>query len=159
MLHLINVGETLFQDNRLTKSLKEIPGVPVMYIIQNTMVLDKPSDCSVKRVEAVLAGEMLPTSQQHSIDKLKEEQLGVGEEGADEANRRKRKRKSGNPNPLSCLKKKKKGPTQQPTKSGGSGDGESNRKKRTRHHRKRKHAALGAGAGQTGSATTNPVKS
>ncbi|KAL2080239.1 hypothetical protein ACEWY4_024032 [Coilia grayii] len=133
------------QDNVLTKSLKDIPGVPVMYIIQNTVVLDKPSDSSLKRVQAVLVGELVTTSQQQNINKLKEEQ-GVG---ADEGTRRKRKRKSGNPNPLSCLKKKKKGPTQ-PTKST---DGD--KKKRTRH-RKRKHAAEGKGE-QTVTAKQNPA--
>lgn len=112
--------------------------MPVMYIIQNTMVLDKPSECTLKRVQAVLAGEMVTSSQQQNLSKLKEEQ-GVG---AEERLKRKRKRKSGNPNPLSCLKKKKIGPTQ-PTHTT-----DAVKKKRARR-RKRKPATGGAGGGPT----------
>lgn len=118
--------------------------MPVIYIIQNTMVLDKPSECSLKRVEAVLAGEMVTPSQQQSISKLKDEQ-GVGPQ---EGVRRHRKRKSGNPNPLSCMKKKKKGSTQ----STASTDGEKKKKSRPR---KRKPA--GGAGGKTVTANPNPV--
>ncbi|XP_041933447.1 rRNA-processing protein UTP23 homolog [Alosa sapidissima] len=134
------------QDNELTKGLKEIPGVPIMYVIQNTMVLDKPSECSLKRVQAVLAGEMVTPTQQQSISKLKEAQGVNAEEGV----RRKRKRKSGNPNPLSCMKKKKKGPTQPKQ----STDGEKKTKKSRK--RKRKPAVAGAG-GQTVTANPNTL--
>ncbi|KAM9494091.1 rRNA-processing protein UTP23 homolog [Clarias gariepinus] len=124
------------QDRELTTALMEIPGVPLIYIILNTMVLDKPSACSTKHVEAVQLGELVSPHQQQSIQSLKVEQ-GLGKDG-EEQQGKKRKRKSGNPNPLSCLKKKKKTMPQQPKRT----DGE--KKKRSRH---RKRSAAGASVG------------
>ncbi|XP_051949330.1 rRNA-processing protein UTP23 homolog [Xyrauchen texanus] len=123
------------QDQELTTALKKIPGVPLLYIILNTMVLDKPSECSLKHIEAVQLGELVSTSQQKSIQSLKEQQ-GLGKDG-EERRGKKRKRKSGNPNPLSCLKKKKPTP-QQPKKT------DREKKKRNRHRKKK--TAWGEGA-------------
>lgn len=114
------------QDRELTTSLTEIPGVPLIYIVQNTMVLDKPSACSLKHVEAVQLGELVSPHQQQSLQSLKAEQ-GLSKDG-EERRGKKRKRKSSNPNPLSCLKKKKKPMPQQPKT-----DGE---KKRSRHRKR-----------------------
>ncbi|XP_066531090.1 rRNA-processing protein UTP23 homolog [Hoplias malabaricus] len=117
------------QDRELTAGLMEIPGVPLLYIIQNTTVLDKPSECSLKHVKAVQLGELVSLTEQQSIQHLKTEQ-GLNKEG-EERRGQKRKRKSGNPNPLSCLKKKKKPMPQQPKTADGA------KKKRSRHrHRK-----------------------
>uniref|UniRef100_A0A8C8DBI8 UTP23 sensor motif region domain-containing protein n=1 Tax=Oncorhynchus tshawytscha TaxID=74940 RepID=A0A8C8DBI8_ONCTS len=77
-------------DQEVTSGLKKIPGVPLLYIILNTIVLDKP--------------KMVTPAQQQSINNLKEVQ-GIGQDG--ERQGKKRKRKFSNPNPLSCLKKKK----------------------------------------------------
>lgn len=115
------------QDHQVTAGLKKIPGVPLLYIIQNTIVLDKPSPASLKHVQAVQLGQLVTPAQQTVIRSLKEEQ-GLGKD--EERRGKKRKRKS-NPNPLSCLKKKKQ---QQPTQP-QSQEGE--KKKRSRH-RKRK---------------------
>ncbi|XP_030645076.1 rRNA-processing protein UTP23 homolog [Chanos chanos] len=138
------------QDKELTSALREIPGVPLLYIVLNTIVLDKPSSRSLKHVEAVQLGELVTPSQQHSIRSLKEEQ-GIGEDG-EERRGRKRKRKSGNPNPLSCLKKKKKkkekmAAPQLPRKD----DGE--KKKRSRH---RKRKGQGGEAPHISTNSTNP---
>lgn len=113
----------------MTTALMEIPGVPLIYIILNTMVLDKPSACSVKHVEAVQLGELVSPHHQHSLQSLKAEQ-GLSKDG-EERRGKKRKRKSGNPNPLSCLKKKKKPMPQQPKQT----DGEE-KKKRSRHRKR-----------------------
>lgn len=121
------------QDRELTKGVMEIPGVPLMYIIQNTMVLEKPSACSVKHVEAVQLGELVSPTEQQRIQNLKAEQ-GLSKYG-EEQRGKKRKRKSGNPNPLSCMKKKKKPMPQQPKRT------EAEKRKRSRH-RKRKPADL-----------------
>ncbi|XP_017310339.1 rRNA-processing protein UTP23 homolog [Ictalurus punctatus] len=130
------------QDRELTKALMEIPGVPLIYIVLNTMVLDKPSACSVKHVEAVQLGELVSPHQQQSLQSLKVEQ-GLSKDG-EERRGKKRKRKAGNPNPLSCLKKKKKNPmAQQPKMT----DGE---KKRRSRHRKR------SAAGPSVSVNPNP---
>ena len=98
-----------------------------MYIIVNTIVLDKPSQCSVSHVEAVALGEMVTPAQQQSINSLKEVQ-GIGQDG--ERRGKKRKRKISNPNPLSCLKKKKKQPPTQPLKT--------EKKKRNRQRKRTK---------------------
>ncbi|XP_072530983.1 rRNA-processing protein UTP23 homolog [Salminus brasiliensis] len=121
------------QDRDLTTGVMGIPGVPLLYIIQNTMVLDKPSACSLKHVEAAQLGELVSPTEQQSIQNLKAEQ-GLSKDGVEQQGK-KHKRKSGNPNPLSCLKKKKKPMPQQPKKT----DGE--KRKRSRH-RKRKPADL-----------------
>ncbi|XP_048057737.1 rRNA-processing protein UTP23 homolog [Megalobrama amblycephala] len=119
------------QDKELTKALKKIPGVPLIYIILNTMVLDKLSERTLKHVEAVQLGEIVSSPQQKSIQSLKEKE-GLGKDG-EEKTGKKRKRKSSNPNPLSCLKKKKKNKPmpQQPKKT----DGE--KKKRSRNRKRR----------------------
>ncbi|KAI5621494.1 rRNA-processing protein UTP23-like isoform X1 [Silurus asotus] len=116
------------QDRELTTALMAIPGVPLIYIVLNTMVLDKPSACSVKHVEAVQLGELVSPHYQQSLQSLKTEQ-GLCKD-SEERRGKKRKRKSSNPNPLSCLKKKKKPMPQQPN----STDGE--KKKRNRHRKK-----------------------
>ncbi|KAG7458273.1 hypothetical protein MATL_G00236400 [Megalops atlanticus] len=117
------------QDQDLTTAVKKIPGVPLLYIILNTIVLDKPSPRSVSHVQAVQAGELVTPEQQQSICKLKQEQ-GIVRDGA-ERRGKKRKKKSGNPNPLSCLKKKKKPAGHPPKKT----DGE--KRKRSRHKRRK----------------------
>uniref|UniRef100_A0A8D0H403 rRNA-processing protein UTP23 homolog n=1 Tax=Sphenodon punctatus TaxID=8508 RepID=A0A8D0H403_SPHPU len=93
------------QDQDLGKKVKKRAGVPLLFIIQNTMVLDKPSAKSVEFVQAMQASQLVPEHQKQSIVHLKEEQ-GLRKDS--EPKRRKRKR-TGGPNPLSCLKKKKKG--------------------------------------------------
>lgn len=87
----------------MTAGLKKIPGVPLLYIVLNTIVLDKPSQASLDHVQAV---QLLTPAQQQSIRSLKEEQGIRSKDG--ERRGKKRKRKQSNPNPLSCLKKKKK---------------------------------------------------
>ncbi|XP_023667620.2 rRNA-processing protein UTP23 homolog [Paramormyrops kingsleyae] len=96
------------QDKELTEAVKKAVGVPLLYIILNTIVLDKPSPCSVAHVQAVQAGQLVTPEQQQSIHSMKEEKGLLGCEA--ERRGKKRKQKSGNPNPLSCLKKKKKKP-------------------------------------------------
>ncbi|KAM4549986.1 rRNA-processing protein UTP23 homolog [Fundulus diaphanus] len=118
------------QDHAVTAGLKKIPGVPLLYIILNTIVLDKPSQASLDHVQAVQLGELVTPAQQQSIRSLKEEQ-GIGHKDGE---RRKRKRKQSNPNPLSCLKKKKKkGEPTPPLKKTEPGE----KKKRSRHKRRK----------------------
>lgn len=117
------------QDSKVTAGLKKIPGIPLLYIILNTIVLDKPHQTSLDHVQAVHLCELVSSAQKESIRSLKEEQ-GISKEG--ERRGRKRKRKQSNPNPLSCLKKKKKGVPTPPKKTD---DGE--KKKRSRHRRRK----------------------
>ncbi|KAM4688905.1 rRNA-processing protein UTP23 homolog [Discoglossus pictus] len=99
------------QDQDLATKIKKRAGVPLMFIIQNTIVLDKPSPKSVAHVQAAQSGQLVPEHQKQNIEALKDEQ-GVTKDTDQKG--KKRKRISG-PNPLSC-KKKKKTPTQ-PTAS------------------------------------------
>ncbi|KAK5854863.1 hypothetical protein PBY51_005018 [Eleginops maclovinus] len=61
------------QDHTVTAGVKKIPGVPLLYIILNTIVLDKPCQASLDHVKAVSLGELVSTAQQQSIRSLKEE--------------------------------------------------------------------------------------
>lgn len=128
------------QDHTLTTGLKEIPGVPLFYIILNTIVLDKPSPASLDFVQKVQMGELVSPSQQETIRSLKEEQ-GLGPRDTE---RRGRKRKRKGPNPLSCLKKKKKTEPTVPKKTD-----EGQRKKRTRHKKRKGGAAAMAPPAQS----------
>lgn len=120
------------QDQDLMTKIKKMIGVPLIFIIQNTMVLDKPSPKSLSYIQEIHSGQLVPVHQQTSIQQLKEE-LGLTKDSQER--RRKRKRLSG-PNPLSCLKKKKK--TQTPTQL------TQKTKKRIRHRKRRQgHAVQG----------------
>lgn len=109
----------------MTAGLKKIPGVPLLYIVLNTIVLDKPSQASLDHVQAV---QLLTPAQQQSIRSLKEEQGIRSKDG--ERRGKKRKRKQSNPNPLSCLKKKKKGLPTPPLKKAEPGKRRRSRQKR-----------------------------
>ncbi|XP_048452304.1 rRNA-processing protein UTP23 homolog [Rhincodon typus] len=111
------------QDQELTMKIKKLSGVPLMYIIQNTMVLEKPSLKSIAQLRSLHDNQFVPIHQQQTIQHLKEEHGLVKES---EPRHKKRKRKAG-PNPLSCLKKKVK-PAPQPNKE----------KKRRRSRKKRR---------------------
>uniref|UniRef100_A0A3P9JJ24 rRNA-processing protein UTP23 homolog n=1 Tax=Oryzias latipes TaxID=8090 RepID=A0A3P9JJ24_ORYLA len=120
------------QDHTVTAGLKKIPGVPLLYIILNTIVLDKPSQASLSHVQAVQMGELVSPAQQKSIQSMKQEQGISSKDG--ERRGRKRKRKQSNPNPLSCLKKKKKkGAPTPPLKKTEPGE----KRKRSRHKKQR----------------------
>lgn len=105
----------VLQDHTVTAGVKKIPGVPLLYIILNTIVLDKPCQTSLDHVKAVSLGEMVSVAQQQSIRSLKEDK-GIAQKDG-ERRGKKRKRKQSNPNPLSCLKKKKKGGPTPPKKT------------------------------------------
>ncbi|XP_063155680.1 rRNA-processing protein UTP23 homolog [Candoia aspera] len=92
------------QDQHLAAKIKKRPGIPLLFIIQNTMVLDKPSAKSLASVQAMQTNQLIPEYHKQTIAFLKEEK---GLVKTSEPKRRKRKRAAG-PNPLSCLKKKRK---------------------------------------------------
>ncbi|NXS57570.1 UTP23 protein, partial [Brachypteracias leptosomus] len=92
------------QDQDLANKVKKKAGVPLLFIIQNTMVLDKPSPKSLAFVQKLQTNQLVPEHHKQSIVQLKEKEGLTKQEGE---KRRKRKR-AGGPNPLSCLKKKKK---------------------------------------------------
>ncbi|XP_055143073.1 rRNA-processing protein UTP23 homolog isoform X1 [Symphalangus syndactylus] len=102
------------QDQNLSMKVKRKAGVPLMFIIQNTMVLDKPSPKTIAFVKAVESGQLVSVHEKESIKHLKEEQGLVKNP---EQRRRKKRKKISGPNPLSCLKKKKKAPDTQSSAS------------------------------------------
>lgn len=118
------------QDPSVSAGLKNVPGVPLLYIVLNTIVLDKPSQVSLDHVQAVQLGKLISPAQQQSIHSLKEEQ-GISRKDG-ESQGKKRKRKQHHPNPLSCLKKKKKALTS-PLKKTEPGE----KRKRSRHKRRK----------------------
>lgn len=85
--------------------VKKKPGIPLMFIIQNTIVLDKPSPKTVAFAKAVESGQLVSGQEKQNIKQLKEEQGLVKDP---EQRRKKKRKKISGPNPLSCLKKKKK---------------------------------------------------
>lgn len=85
-----------------------------MFIIQNTIVLDKPSPKTIAYVKAVESGQLVSVHEKQSIKQLKEEQGLVNNP---EQRRRKKRKKISGPNPLSCLKKKKKAQDTKPSAS------------------------------------------
>lgn len=126
-------GGGVFQDRTLTTALKNIPGVPLLYIILNTIVLDKPSQRSLDYIQDVQMGELVNSGQQQKICSLKEEQ-GIHQKDK-ERQGRKRKRKQISPNPLSCLKKKKKKGVPTPPLRKPEGGEQQPKRKRSRHKR------------------------
>lgn len=153
-------GGGVFQDRALTAALKNIPGVPLLYIILNTMVLDKPSQRSLEHVQHVQLGALVSSGQQQKICSLKEEQ-GIQAKGQERPGRT-RKRTHISPNPLSCLKKKRKKGVPTPPLGGPEG-GRPRRKRRPQRHvsappgdEPEGHALLSS-ASSGGSATTPGV--
>lgn len=87
------------QDRDLQKQIRNIPGVPLLYLVQKTPVLESPSSCSLEESNKRLGGRFM--EEKKSVDVLMEKS-GL----AKEEHEVKRKKKKG-PNPLSCKKKKK----------------------------------------------------
>lgn len=92
------------QDFELTKLAASIPGVPLLYLHKNNIILDKLSGPTAKRVDDISQGKAEPSAtQQGQISVLKKE---ANVESNTSQTKRKRKRPKG-PNPLSCKKSKK----------------------------------------------------
>lgn len=82
------------QDDALTEALKQIPGVPVLFIKYNGILIDKPSQATIEEMEK-------PKDDLAAVKELKKKIFGRNEK-----TRRKRKGPKG-PNPLSVRKKQK----------------------------------------------------
>jgi U3 small nucleolar RNA-associated protein 23 len=115
---------TYLQDPQLTRVVRSLPGVPLLYISHKAINLEKPSQSS-KDVSSTTTPEDVELEQ---VRTLKKQILGAEETPVV---KRKRKKAKG-PNPLSCKKKKKlKAP--QPNAATTS----ESKKKRSRKRRKR----------------------
>lgn len=89
------------QDVELRRKLRRIPGVPLLYINRNTLVLEGVSDDSRDQAEQIGAEKAQPTKYEKSVL----ESLGKAELSITAPKKPKRKIKG--PNPLSCKKKSK----------------------------------------------------
>ncbi|XP_076255086.1 rRNA-processing protein UTP23 homolog [Rhynchophorus ferrugineus] len=88
------------QDRDLQENIRNMEGVPLMYLHSKTPVLEKPSEISMKKANEKISGVLQNNVEQ--IEKMKEKSGLIKE---DKVKSKKRKRKG--PNPLSCKKKKK----------------------------------------------------
>lgn len=120
------------QDRELQAHLRNIPGVPVMYLHQIAPVLEQPSEESLKTAKFNIESRFgVSKVQGTALSKLKEKS-GIIDDKDDKP---KRKKKKSGPNPLSCLKKKKKG---NPSNNNNSSNNNGVVKKQTeKPHRKR----------------------
>ncbi|KAG5892940.1 hypothetical protein JTB14_014995 [Gonioctena quinquepunctata] len=111
------------QDRDLQSKVRNIPGVPLLYLHIKTPVLEEPSEASVKAAKDKISN-MVNHEKQH-FKKLKEEY------GIVENEEKPKKKKKRGPNPLSCKKKKKEtGVEKLPTKKEGHAEVEKKKRKR-----------------------------
>ncbi|XP_064400232.1 rRNA-processing protein UTP23 homolog [Halichondria panicea] len=115
------------QDQDMRRKLRHLPGVPLMHIIRNTIVLEKPSDSTLDKAEDLTQSKMDSSSQ--VLDRL----TPTSEQTKPTVRQRKKITKG--PNPLSVKKSKKK-----PAGSGAVGGGLVSKSKKKRQRIQRKKA-------------------
>ncbi|XP_017888977.1 rRNA-processing protein UTP23 homolog [Ceratina calcarata] len=92
------------QDRELQDNLRNIPGVPIIYLHGKAPTLEAPSRPSQEYAESIRKGLGMTEWERENMKVLKEA-AGFTKETQVTV---KKKKKKGGPNPLSCLKKKKK---------------------------------------------------
>uniref|UniRef100_A0A915PVD6 rRNA-processing protein UTP23 homolog n=1 Tax=Setaria digitata TaxID=48799 RepID=A0A915PVD6_9BILA len=107
------------QDKELTESLKQIPGIPVLFIKYNGILIDRPGQATMQEIEK-------PKDELLDVKELKKAVFGEVEKP-----RRKRKGPKG-PNPLSVKKKKLQSATTDEKSSTGVRTFASRRRRRKR---------------------------
>ncbi|CAH0557420.1 unnamed protein product [Brassicogethes aeneus] len=112
------------QDRDLQEKVRNIPGVPLLYLHIKTPNLEQPSEASEKFAKERLSG--IGEIEKVAINKLKTEKGLLSQE-----DKPKKKRKKG-PNPLSCKKRKKPGNLQNNNIKKKEGQPEIEKKKRKR---------------------------
>lgn len=91
------------QDRALQDEIRNIPGVPLIYLHLKSPTLDKLSDASMAVVKSKTETTFSVSDHQDEMLKKLKESSGIVEDVV----LPKKKRKKKGPNPLSCLKKKK----------------------------------------------------
>ena len=85
--------------------MRQIPGVPLIYLHGNAPTLERPSAMTESLTERIADGKTeLSQHQRQIIAALKEQTFGPTEE---KDKKKKKRRGPKGPNPLSCKKKKK----------------------------------------------------
>ena len=125
------------QDTELRKKLREVPGVPLIYLNRAVPVLEKQSQASIdfqngveKKKQAPSKWERRKLHQQHTRNSTKSS-------SSSSSLRRKRKGPK-NSNPLSVPKKKKMKTIPPPSSSSSSSTSESGEKKKKKKKKRRK---------------------
>jgi U3 small nucleolar RNA-associated protein 23 len=113
--------------------LRQIPGVPLIYLHGNAPTLERPSAMTESLTERIADGKTeLSQHQRQIIAALKEQTFGP----AEPAEKKKKKRRGPKgPNPLSCKKKKVKKGLPAPTTEQQLNE---ESKRRKRRHKKKK---------------------
>ena len=131
------------QDTELRKKLREVPGVPLIYLNRAVPVLEKQSQASIdfqngveKKKQAPSKWERRKLHEQHTRNSTK----SSSSSSSSSSLRRKRKGPK-NPNPLSVPKKKKIKTAASTSSTGESGDMKKKKKKKKRRKRKKKSEA------------------
>ncbi|GMG47702.1 unnamed protein product [Ambrosiozyma monospora] len=129
------------QDENLRKSLRKVPGVPLIYMNRSVMIMEPFSFATLRVVKMVEAGKLTgglnnPNAGKHLRDEKDEESVDDADK-KDEQPKKKRKGPKG-PNPLSIKKKKATTPDQkQQKKKEDDGKDTDGKKKRKRSHKKK----------------------
>lgn len=112
------------QDRDLQNKVRNVPGVPLLYLHVKTPVLEQPTEASVKYARDKMSGVL--QSEVRALEKLKDES-----ESTEKLKQKKKKKKQ--PNPLSCKKKKTKpGAQSQAPKKDNNDKVEKKKRKRIR---------------------------
>ena len=126
------------QDTELRKKLREVPGVPLIYLNRAVPVLEKQSQASIdfqngveKKKQAPSKWERRKLHEQHTRNSTKS-----SSSPSSSSLRRKRKGPK-NPNPLSVPKKKKMKTIPSTSSTGESSDSKKKKKKKRRKRKKK----------------------
>lgn len=113
----------------MTEHIHTIPGIPLLYMNMNAIILEKPSQASNHYAEKITQKKTKPSEvEKETLKKLK----GTDEKSKFERQRKRRRPKE--PNPLSVKKKKKKSVQDAPKETEKTG-----RKKRRNRSKVAKH--------------------
>lgn len=109
------------------EDLRNIPGIPLLYLHGNAPTLEKPSDLTESLTEKISDGKTNLSQHQHNIlQELKKQKFGEEVKPI----RKKRKGPRG-PNPLSCKKSSKSKPSESLPTNQNSGKKKRRKKKKT----------------------------
>lgn len=132
------------QDLDLRRKLRQVPGVPLVYMNRSVMVMEPLSDASTKFSEEWENKKLTGGLNDLKAGKIVEKNEEDGGDGAPA--KKKRKGPPKGPNPLSVKKKKK----EEPATGGNKEDGEKKNRRRRKHKKSGEKQGNGEGEGENG---------
>jgi len=111
------------QNEELRKSLRLIPGVPLLYINYNQILFEPISESTKLKIQELERAKLMPKPTELEAitgTKRKSSELEGSENQRGEQKKSRKRRKVKGPNPLSCKKKKVKAPVKKQEKKGQS---------------------------------------